>query len=94
MEPLALSHLSIVELGRFLQGEINEHDIAFAHRFLTTKPGRGRRQLILRFSRRMAKVNILQNKNNTPKAAERQDVKTDEDLTASRLRVFNMMKAD
>ena len=82
----------VVELGRFLESEINEQDISIAHRLPTKKPGH--RQLIVRFSRRITKINILQNKKNLAKAAETKDVKIYEDLTAPRLRFFNMMKLD
>ena len=66
-----------VELGRFLENEINEQDISIAHRLPTKKSGQ--RQLIVRFSRRITKINILQNKKSLAKAAETKDVKIYED---------------
>ena len=99
MEQLALRHLrlasikyKVVKLGRFLESEINEPDISIAHRLPTKKPGH--RQLIVRFSRRITKNNILQNKKILAKATETKDAKIYEDLKAPCLRFFNMMKSD
>ena len=80
------------ELGRFFESEINEQDMSISHRLPTKKPGH--RQLIVRFSRRITKINILQNKKNLAKAAETKGAKIYEDSAAPRLRFFNMMKAD
>ena len=82
----------LVELGRFPESEINQQDISIAHRLPTKKPGH--RQLIVLFSRRITKINNLQNNKNLAKAAETKDVKIYKDLTAPRLQFFNMLKAD
>ena len=82
----------VVENGRFLQSEINERDISKAQRFPTKKPGH--RQIIVLYSRRVAKVNILQNKKNLAEAAETKNAEIYENLTAPRLRFIIKMKTN
>ena len=94
MKQLALRHLRLASINssRLLESEMNEQDISIAHRLPKKKPGH--RELIVRFSIRITKINILQNKINLAKALETKDVKIYEDLMAQLLRFFNMMKAD
>ena len=68
----------VVELGRFLETEINEQDISIVHRLRKKK--RGNRQMIVRFSRRITKFIIHHNNKILAKAAETKDVKINEDL--------------
>ena len=81
----------VIELGRFLESKVVEKDISTANSLPTKKPGH--RQLIVRSSRRVTKINIPQHKKNVAKAAETKNVKIYEELTNRRLRFFNLMKA-
>ena len=71
---------------------VDEKDISIAHRLPSNK--RGLRPIIVRFSRRMAKINIMRRKRELMNKESTKDVKIFEDLTRPRLAFLNMMKSD
>ena len=82
----------VVNLASALEAEVSANDISIAHPLPTKKPGP--RPLIVRFSRRVAKVNLLRNKKNLDKFDDLKNVRIFEDMTAPRLKFFNLMKSD
>ena len=82
----------VVDLASALDAEVSANDISIAHPLPTKKPGP--RPLIVRFSRRVAKVNLLRNKKNLDKFDNLKNVRIFEDMTAPRLKFFNLMKSD
>ena len=82
----------VVDLTSLLDAEVSANDISIAHPVPTKKPGP--RPLIVRFSRRVAKVNLLRNKKNLENFDKLKNVRIFEDMTAPRLKFFNLMKSD
>ena len=83
---------SVVDLASVLEAEVSANDISIAYSLPTKKPGP--RPLIVRFSRRVAKVNLLRNKKNLENFDNLKNVRIFEDMTAPRLKFFNLMKSD
>ena len=81
----------VVDFASVLEAEVSANNISIAHPIPTKKPGP---RLIVRFSRRVAKVNLLRNKRNLEKFDNLKNVRIFEDMTATRLKFFNLMKSD
>ena len=82
----------VADLASVPEAEVSANNISIAHPLPTKKPGP--RPLIVCFSRRVAKVNLLRNKKNLEKFDNLKNVRIFEDMTAPRLKFFNLMKSD
>ena len=83
---------NVVELTKLTGAEVTKNDISIAHRL----PGpKGRpRPVIVRFSRRMARLDILRKKKNLRDNDKTKSISVFEDLTQPRVQFFNLMKQD
>ena len=82
----------VVELAKLTGAEVTRNYISIAHRL----PGpKGRpRPVIVRFSRRMARLDILRKKKNLRDNDKTKSISVFEDLTQPRVQFFNLMKQD
>ena len=81
----------VVNIAKSIGAKFTQHDISIAHRL------RGRRKskpIIVRFCRRVAKVEILKKKRQLNEKESTKDIKIFEDLTKARLNFLKLMKGD
>ena len=83
----------VVDFGSALESSITSDDISIAHR-LPNFNGQRPRHVIVRFTRRVAKINLLKSKKNAANFDQLKHVRIFEDMTAPRLKFFNLMKED
>lgn len=82
----------VLEVAQAAKAEVLEGDISIAHRLPSRKEGP--RPVIVRFCRRVSKVDLLRKKRSLADIEKMKDIKIFEDLTRPRLQFFNIMKAD
>ena len=78
---------ALINLARTLNVSATENDISIAHR-LPASTRTQKRPVIVKFSRRMANIEVLEKKKN------RSDVRIFEDITKARLIFLRMIKSD
>ena len=81
----------VLELAKKIDANVVSSDISIAHRLPSKRPGP--KPIIVRFARRIAKINILRNKKKLQEPGWNQ-IRVYEDLTTARMRFFNLMKSD
>ena len=81
----------VIQVANLIEAKVTNNDISIAHRLPSRKPGE--KPIIVRFARRVARMNILRNKKKLKESNSR-NIRIFEDLTTPRLRFFNLMKAD
>ena len=81
----------VVEVAKLIGANVSSTDISIAHRLPSRK--QDEKPIIVRFARRIARLNILRNKKKL-KETNASNIRVFEDLTTARLRFFNIMKAD
>ena len=82
----------VVDFPSALESSITSDDISIAHR-LPKFNGHPPRHVIVRFTRRVANINLLKSKKNA-NFDQLKHVRIFEDMTAPRLKFFNLMKED
>ena len=82
---------NVVELASDIGVALDKKDISIAHRLPSNK---NERPIIVRFTRRISKVEILRNKRKLRENDTTMNVSIVEDLTRARLRFHNLMKSD
>ena len=82
---------NVVELASDIGVALAKKDISIAHRLPSNK---NERPIIVRFTRRVSKVEILRNKRKLRENDTTMNVSIVEDLTRARLRFHNLMKSD
>ena len=80
----------VISLCSHLDAQVDERDISIAHR-LPTRNGRVK-PIIVKFSRRVAKIDIMKKKKKLRE--EQSDIRVFDDLTKPRTNFFNLMKTD
>ena len=83
----------VANLATGLETNMTAEDISIAHR-LPNRNNKRPRHVIVRFARRVERVNMLKNKKNLANFEPLQHVRIFEDMTAPRLKFFNLMKND
>ena len=83
----------MASLATGLETNMTAEDISIAHR-LPNRNNKRPRHVIVRFARRVERVNMLKNKKNLANFEPLQHVRIFEDMTAPRLKFFNLMKND
>ena len=86
-----VTQAKVLEIAKAIEADVVEADISIAHRLPSKK--QGSKPIIVRFARRIARVNILKNKRKLQDVGSKQ-IRVFEDLTTARIRFFNMMRAD
>ena len=81
----------VLELAKKIDANVVSSDISIAHRLPSKRPGP--KPIIVRFARRIAKINLLRNKKKLQEPGWNQ-IRVYEDLTTARMRFFNLMKSD
>ena len=81
----------VLELAKTIDAEVVSSDISIAHRLPSRRPGS--KPIIVRFARRIARINILKNKKKLKDLAGNQ-IRIFEDLSTARIRFCNLMRAD
>ena len=92
-ESYSQSMQNVLQLAEKVGGNVASQDISIAHRL----PSRNKSKecpIIVKFSRSIAKLEILQEKKHLGALQDLKFVKIFEDLTLPRLRYFNYMKSD
>ena len=82
----------VLKLTNHLELNTEASDISIAHRL----PGNGRtaRPVIVRYARRIARVNLLMNKKKLGSNEATKNIKVYEDLTRARMQFIRMMRSD
>ena len=80
----------VISLCSHIDAKVEERDISIAHR-LPTRNGRVK-PIIVKFSRRVAKIDVMRNKKKLRE--EQSDIRVFEDLTKPRSTFLNLMKTD
>ena len=83
----------VASLATGLETNMTAEDISIAHR-LPNRNNKRPRHVIVRFARRVERVNMLKNKKNLANYEPLRHVRIFEDMTAPRLKFFNLMKND
>ena len=80
---------NVISIAIEVGAKVEMNDISIAHRIPTRKQG-AKRPIIVRFSRRVAKVNLMKSKRRLQDSQIMSGVKVYEDVTAPRLRFMKM----
>ena len=82
----------VVKLANKIEVNVDEQDISIAHRLPSSQ--RGKRPIIVRFNRRVSKIEMLKKKKSLENLDGYANVKVFEDISRPRLQFFNLMKRD
>ena len=82
----------VVKLANKIEVNVDEQDISIAHRLPSSQ--RGKRPIIVRFNRRVSKIEMLKKKKSLENLDGYANVKVLEDSSRPRLAFFNLMKRD
>ena len=82
----------VVKLADKMEVNVDEQDISIAHRLPSAQ--RGKRPIIVRFNRRVSKIEMLKRKKSLENLDGYANVKVFEDISRPRLAFFNLMKRD
>ena len=85
-----VTETKVLDLAKKIEVTMASSDISIAHRLPTNKPGP--KPIIVRFARRIARINMLRNRKKLQE--QKINVRMYEDLTTARVRFFNLMKSD
>ena len=82
----------VVEISHDIGANVRASDISIAHR-LPSRSNRGK-PIIVRFARRIAKINLLRNKKKMADKEGLKNISVFEDLSKARVNFIKMMKSD
>ena len=82
----------VVDISNAIEAQISENDISIADRLPSRNAGN--KPVIVRFARRIKKIDLLKKKKNLVNHEDLRDIKIFEDLSAARVNFLKIMRSD